>query len=88
MPKIKESELENFLKKFENKNVIEVELDENIEGKIKVEKAKIKFDNKNGFLLIEGNLINLRINSAFVYRYEENNNEFKIELEGLKITVK
>ena len=88
MPKIKESELENFLKKFENKNVIEVELDENIEGKIKVEEATIQFDNKNGFLIINGNMINLKINSAFVYRYEENNNEFKIELEGLKITIK
>ena len=88
MSKIKECELENFLKQYENKNKLEIEFDVNIEGKIKVEDAKIKFDNKNGFLVIEGNKFYLKINSALVNRYEEINNEFNIELDGLKISIK
>ena len=88
MSKIKESELENFLKQFDNRRIIEIEFDENLEGKIRVEEAKITFDNKNGFLIIEGNMFYLKINSTLVYRYEEINNEFKIELEGLKLNIK
>ena len=60
MSKIKESELKNFVKQFESKNVIEIEFNENLEGKIKVEEATIKFDYKNGFLIIEGKMLNRR----------------------------
>ena len=88
MSKIKESELKNFVKQFESKNVIEIEFNENLEGKIKVEEATIKFDYKNGFLIIEGKMFFLKINSALVNRYEENNDELKIELDGLNINIR
>ena len=88
MSKIKESELENYLKQFENKDVIEIEFDENLEGKIRVEEPIIEFEDKTGFLTIKGKMIFLKINSTLVYRYEEINNELKIELEGLKLNIK
>ena len=88
MSKIKESELENYLKQFENKDVIEIEFDENLEGKIRVEEPIIEFEDKTGFLTIKGKMIFLKINSTLVYKYEEINNEFKIELEGLKLNIK
>lgn len=88
MSKIKESELENFLKQFDNRKIIEIEFDENLEGKIRVEEPIIEFEDKTGFLTIKGKMIFLKINSTLVYKYEEINNEFKIELEGLKLNIK
>ena len=88
MSKIKESELEFFFKRYENKKVIEIEFDENLEGKISLEEATIKFDDKTGFLIIKGKRIFLKINGTLVYRYEELNNELEIELEGLKLKIK
>lgn len=88
MSKIKESELENFLKQFDNRRIIEIEFDENLEGKIRVEEPIIEFEDRTGFLTIKGKMIFLKINSTLVYKYEEINNEFKIELEGLKLNIK
>ena len=88
MSKIKESELEIFLKQFDNRKIIEIEFDENLEGKIRVEEPIIEFEDKTGFLTIKGKMIFLKINSTLVYKYEEINNEFKIELEGLKLNIK
>ena len=88
MSKIKESELENFLKQFDNRKIIEIEFDENLEGKIRVEEPIIEFEDRTGFLTIKGKMIFLKINSTLVYKYEEINNEFKIELEGLKLNIK
>ena len=57
--------LSENLKEFENKTTIEIEFEKSIDGKVKLEEATIKYDEKRGFINIENKDSNFKINTTF-----------------------
>ena len=88
MLKFREKELTEILKEFQNKSTIEIEFENDLYGSIIFENVTIKYDEKVGFINIEGQNAKLKINTALVYMYEKDNNCIKIELESLVIYIK
>ena len=88
MPKIKEKELADVLKEYNNKSNFEIEFENDLTGYIILKNVTIKYDGQTGFINIVGNDINLKINTTLVYTYEKNKNGIKIELESLIINIK
>lgn len=88
MAKFKESELTENLQEFQNKDTIELEFEKSLEGKIKIEDAIINFDNKRGYINIEGKDSKFKINTALVYGYEKLKDEIQIDLESILLKIK
>ena len=79
MIRIKEKELKAIFDKFKNKSIV-IEFKEGIEGKIKIDKANIIFDEKNGYINIINDENKLKINTTTVYRYMASEDYKKIEI--------
>lgn len=88
MAKFKESELTENLKEFENKSTIELEFEKSVEGKIKLEEATVKFDDKKGYIHIDSKDSNFKINTTLVFGYEKIENEIDIDLESLLLKIR
>ena len=80
MIRIKEKELKSIFDKFKNRSII-LEFKEGIEGKIKIDKASIIFDEKNGYINIINDENTLKINTTTVYRYMASEDYKKIEIK-------
>jgi len=88
MSKFREKDLPEILEEFQNKSTVKIEFENNLFGNIILENVTIKYDEKLGFINIEGINTNLKINTTLVYMYEKDDNNIKIELESLIITIK
>ena len=88
MSRIREKDLTETLKEFDNKSNFEIEFENDLNGYIILKNTTIKYDEKNGFINIIGKDINLKINTTLVYKYEKNKNGIKIELESLVINIR
>ncbi len=88
MSRIREKDLTETLKEFDNKSNFEIEFENDLTGYIILKNVTIKYDGQTGFINIVGNDINLKINTTLVYMYEKNKNGIKIELESLIINIK
>ena len=88
MAKFKESDLSENLKEFENKTTIEIEFEKSIDGKVKLEEATIKYDEKRGFINIENKDSNFKINTTLVYGYLKTEEEIQIDLETILLKIK
>lgn len=88
MAKFKESELTENLQEFEKETTIELEFEKSIDGKIKLENATVKYDKKTGYLTIQSDNNNFRINTTLVYGYEKINDEVDIDLETILLKIK
>lgn len=88
MSKFREKDLPEILEEFQNKSTVKIEFENNLFGNIILENVTIKYDEKIGFINIEGINTNLKINTTLVYMYEKDNNNIKIELESLMIIIK
>lgn len=88
MSKFREKDLPEILEEFQNKSTVKIEFENNLFGNIILENVTIKYDEKIGFINIEGININLKINTTLVYMYEKDDNNIKIELESLMIIIK
>ena len=88
MLRFREKCLNEILKEFDNRSMIEIEFENNLSGSILLKDANIKYDEKLGFINIKGRNIKLKINTTLIYRYEKDKNSIKIELESLVIYIK
>lgn len=88
MSRFREKDLTEILKKFQNKSTVKIEFENDLSGSIILENVTIKYDEKVGFINIEGKSAKLKINTALVYMYEKKNGCIKIELESLVIYIK
>lgn len=88
MSKFREKDLPEILEEFQNKSTVKIEFENSLFGNIILENVTIKYDEKLGFINIEGINTNLKINTTLVYMYEKDDNNIKIELESLIITIK
>lgn len=88
MSRIREKDLTETLKEFDNKSNFEIEFENDLNGYIILKNTTIQYDEKNGFINIIGKDINLKINTTLVYKYEKNKNGIKIELESLIINIR
>ena len=88
MLKFKEKNLPEILKEFEKKCNVKLEFENDLVGSIILKEATIKYDEKIGFINIEGKEANLKINTTMVYFYKKYNNIIKIELESLVIYIR
>lgn len=88
MSRFKEKDLNEMLKEFDNKSMIEIKLENSLSGSILLKDATIKYDEKLGFINIEGKNTELKINTTLVYSYEIKNSIIKIELDYLMVYIK
>ena len=82
MTKFKEKDLNEILKEFQDNNIIDIEFENNLSGKITIKDSTIKYDKKTGFINING------INTTLVYMYEKDKSSIKIDLDTLIINIK
>ena len=64
MSRFKEKDLSEMLKEFDNKSMIEIKLENSLSGSILLKDATIKYDEKLGFINIEGKNTKLKIERA------------------------
>ena len=88
MSRFKEKDLNEMLKEFDNKSMIEIKLENSLSGSILLKDATIKYDEKYGFINIEGKNTKLKLNTTLVYSYEIKNSIIKIELDYLMVYIK
>ena len=88
MSRFKEKDLPEILQEFQNQSTVELEFENNLSGNIVLKDVTIKYDEKIGFINIDGKDVNLKINTTLVYSYEIENRIIKIELESLVIYIK
>ena len=88
MQKFGEKDLNEVLKKFENAEKVEIEFENNLSGSIFIKNAKIKYDEKYGFINIDGIDVKLKINTTLVYKYIDEGEKIKIILDTLTINIK
>ncbi len=85
--KIKETELNKNLEMYQNAS-IEITFEKALNAKIELKKANIKFDYKNGFIEINSENNNWKINTTLVNSYRKVNDEFFIDLDTILIKIK
>ena len=88
MAKFKEKELTKNLKEFENKSTLELEFEKSVDGKIRLEEATVKFDDKKGYIYIESKNCNFKINTTLVFGYEKVKDEIDIDLDTILLKIK
>ena len=88
MQKFGEKDLNEVLKKFENDEKVEIEFENNLSGSIFIRNATIKYDEKYGFINIDGIDVKLKINTTLVYKYIDEGEGIKIILDTLTINIK
>ena len=88
MSKFKEYELIQKLHEFQNPTNIELEFEKDMDGKIILENATVKYDSKLGFINIESKNVKFKINTTLVYGYEIINDVIQISLESLVLKIK
>lgn len=88
MTKFKEKDLNEILKEFQDNNIIDIEFENNLSGKITIKDSTIKYDKKTGFININGINTSLKINTTLVYMYEKDKSSIKIDLDTLIINIK
>ena len=88
MTKFKEKDLNEILKEFQDNNIIDIEFENNLSGKITIKDSTIKYDKKTGFININGINTSLKINTTLVYMYEKDKSSIKIELDTIIINIK
>ena len=88
MSRFKEKDLHEVLHEFQKHSTVELEFENNLTGNIVLKDVTIKYDEKIGFINIDGKETNLKINTTLVYLYEIKNKIIKIELEALVIYIK
>ncbi len=88
MAKFKESELTENLKEFENKATLELEFEKSIEGKLKLEEARVRFDDKKGYIYIESKNSKFKINTTLVFGYEKIKEEIDIDLDTVLLKIR
>ena len=88
MSRFKEKDLPEILQEFRNQSTVEFEFENNLSGNIVLKDVTIKYDEKIGFINIEGKDIDLKINTTLVDSYETENSYIKMELESLIIYIK
>ena len=88
MAKFGEKELTENLKDFESNTQIELEFEKNIDGKIVLENATIKYDEKYGFINIISNSGSFKINTTLVFGYERIEDEIIINLDTLILKIR
>lgn len=89
MKKVFENELEGYVQKFSNKDVI-LKLEGIVKEKIKMENAECNYNIQNGMLKIKDKIANINIDISSVYRIEisENNSMLVIYLDnGIDIRI-
>ena len=88
MKKFKEFDLTENLQEFQEKTSIEIEFEKGINGKIKLENATVKYDEKNGYINIDGKNVSFKINTTLVYRYENDEGVINISLESFLLKIR
>ena len=88
MTKFKEKDLNEILKEFQDNNIIDIEFENNLSGKITIKDSTIKYDKETGFININGINTSLKINTTLVYMYEKDKSSIKIDLDTLIINLK
>ena len=88
MSKFNEKDLNEILKEFQDNSIIEIEFENNLSGKITIKDASINYNNKIGFININGINTSLKINTTLVYMYEKDKSSIKIDLDTLIINIK
>ena len=63
-------------------------MEKSIDGKVKLEEATIKYDEKRGFINIENKDSNFKINTTLVYGYLKTEEEIQIDLETILLKIK
>jgi outer membrane protein assembly factor BamB len=87
MKRIKESELNEHLKEFQNTN-LQIEFENEISGKIVVENGTVNFNREDGYIYINYDKGTLKINTTLVTGYEVEKKLFSIQFETLIIKIK
>ena len=87
MAKFNENELNEKLKEYKEKADINLEFERGLDGKIKLEDARIKYDPKQGFIKMEGANCKLEINTTMVCGYEKIDDTIKIDLETIILKI-
>ena len=87
MKKIRENELSQNLQEFQNTN-LEIEFENEISGTLKLINGKVNFNNTDGYIYIECEEGNLKINTTLVMGYEKQNNVIRIKFETLVLNIK
>lgn len=89
MKKVFENELEGYVQKFSNKDVI-LKLEGIVKEKIKMENVECNYNIRNGIFKIKDKTANINIDISSVYRIEisENNSMLVIYLDnGIDIRI-
>lgn len=88
MLKFKEKDLYENLKEFENNCNIEIEFENNLSGSIALNNVTIIYDEKTGFININGTNTKLKINTTLVYKYIKEKYKIIIVLDTLTLSIK
>lgn len=88
MAKFRENELTENLKEFEKETTIELIFEKSIEGKMILENATVKYDDKIGYIYLKSKNGDFKINTTLVYGYEKIKDEIDIDLETTLLKIK
>lgn len=89
MKRVKEKELQQYIQKFNSKNII-VNLGGGINAKIQMEKVKSHYNTRNGIISLSDLRTNIKIDTSTVYKMQVSENEtiFEVYLDnGLDLRI-
>lgn len=89
MKRVKEKELQQYIQKFNSKNII-LNLSGVLNAKIQMEKVKSNYNTKNGIMSLCDLKSNIKIDTSTVYKMQvsENGTIFEIYLDnGLDLRI-
>ena len=80
---IREKHLKEVVKDFKNKDIT-IQINDGIEGTLKIKKSSIIYDEENGYINIIGQENKLRINTTIIYRYtlQEDHKSLEIKIDS------
>ena len=83
MKRVKEKELQQYIQKFNSKNII-LNLGGVINAKIQMEKVKSNYNTRNGIMSLCDLKSNIKIDTSLVYKMQVSENEtiFEVYLDN------
>lgn len=88
MARFSEKNLAEKIERFKNVDSLELDFSRGIEGNVKLKKATVNYDFENGFIKIESQNGNLKINTALVNEFKTIEKGILLNLDTIEIKIK
>ncbi len=85
MAKFSEKELPKKLEKYKKVDLLEIVFSRGIDGNIVLKNATVDYEYENGFINIESQNGNIKINTALVSEFKTTDNKISLSLDSLVI---